>query len=203
MPEWLKDLIVAVGGGTVVLVGILTIFKNLFIKLFETGIESSFEKSLETYRNKLSRSTKAFEILLDREMRFYERMEPLYAELIPLQQDLIYYAKCDEELTHTAECEAFRTHFIRYAELIKEIKNEIFVHQSYIPQNIFSTSTAIVAQMQADLPFWLDVGKSQVDTKYDSIDYTEGQKKIDVVLATIAACQLAIKKRLEELSKLS
>ena len=67
MPEWLIDLIVAIGGGTVVLVGILTIFKNLFIKLFETGIESSFEKNLEKYRNKLSRSTKAYEILLEKE----------------------------------------------------------------------------------------------------------------------------------------
>lgn len=203
MPEWLKDLIVAVGGGTVVLVGILTIFKNLFLKLFETGIESSFEKSLEKYRNKLSRSTKAFEILLDREMRFYERMEPLYAELIPLQQDLIYYAKRDEEVDHAVECKEFRTHFIRYAELIKEIKNEILVHQSYIPQNVFTTSTVVVGQMQADLQFWLDVGKAQIDGKYDSIDYKMGQEKIDVVLANIVEAQLATKKRLEELSKLS
>ena len=203
MTEWLKSLLAAIGGGTVVLVGILTIFKNLFLKLFETGIESSFEKSLEKYRNKLSRSTKAFEILLDREMRFYERMEPLYAELIPLQQDLIYYAKRDEEVDHAVECEAFRTHFVRYAELIKEIKNEILVHQSYIPQNIFTASTVVVGQMQEDLHFWLDVGKAQIDNKYDSIDYKMGQEKIDVVLADIAKAQLAIKKRLEELSQLS
>ena len=203
MPEWLKDLIVAVGGGTVVLVGVLTIFKNLFIKLFETGIESSFEKNLEKYRNKLSRSTKAFEILLDREMRFYEKMEPLYAELIPLQQDLIYYAKRDKELDHTVECEAFRTHFVRYAELIKEIKNEVLVHQSYIPQSIFTASTAVVGQMQADLQFWLDVGKAQIDGKYDNIDYIMAQEKIDVVLAYIAGAELAIKNRLEELSQLS
>ncbi len=29
MPEWLEHLLTAVGGGTVVLVGILTIFKGL------------------------------------------------------------------------------------------------------------------------------------------------------------------------------
>ena len=44
MPEWLKDLLVAIGGGSIVLIGILTIFKQLFLKLFETGIETSFEK---------------------------------------------------------------------------------------------------------------------------------------------------------------
>lgn len=47
MPEWLESLFTAIGGGIVVLVGILTIFKGLLIKLFETGIESSFEKNLE------------------------------------------------------------------------------------------------------------------------------------------------------------
>lgn len=47
MPEWLERLLTAIGGGTVVLVGILTIFKSLIIKLFETGIESSLEKNLE------------------------------------------------------------------------------------------------------------------------------------------------------------
>lgn len=36
MAEWLKSLIVSIGGGTVVLVGILTIFKRLLIKLFES-----------------------------------------------------------------------------------------------------------------------------------------------------------------------
>ena len=203
MPEWLINLLTAIGGGSVVLIGVLTIFKKLFLKLFETGIESSFEKNLEEYRNKLSRSTKAYEILLDREMRFFERMDPLYAELIPLQQDLIYYAKRDNEIEHAVECEEFRTHFVRYAELIKEIKNEILVHQSYIPQNIFTASTVVVRQMQSDLDFWVDVVKAQSKMEYDKIDYDEAQEKIDVVLKCIVDVQLAIKNRLEELSTLS
>ena len=203
MPEWLKNLLAAAGGGTVVLVGLFTIFKGLLVRFFETGIEASFEKNLEKYRNKLSRSTKAFEILLDREMRFYERMEPLYAELIPLQQDLIYYVKRDKELEHAVECKEFKTHFVRYAELIKEIKNEILVHQSYIPQNIFTASTVVVGQMQSDLEFWLEAGKAQSNSEYDKIDYDKGQEKIDIVLKHIVAAQLAIKSRLEELSTLS
>ena len=66
MPEWLKDIIIALGGSTVVLITMLTVFKGLIIKFFETGIESSFEKSLERFKNKLERSTRAYEILLDR-----------------------------------------------------------------------------------------------------------------------------------------
>lgn len=75
MLEWVRGFVIALGGGTVVLIGMLTICKGLFIKFFESEIESSFEKSLERFKNKMERSTRAYEILLDREMRFYERIE--------------------------------------------------------------------------------------------------------------------------------
>ncbi len=101
MPEWFESLLAAIGGGTVVLVGILTIFKGLLVKLFETGIESSFEKNIEKFRNKLERSTRAYEILLDREMRFYEKLEPIVAELVPLEHDLLYYLSQDERTPNT------------------------------------------------------------------------------------------------------
>ena len=62
--------------------------------------------------------------MLDREMRFYERMEPIFAELVPLVHDLLYYMQRDEEIEREKECEAFRENFGRYIELIKELKNE-------------------------------------------------------------------------------
>lgn len=203
MPEWLKDLIVAVGGGTVVLVGVLTIFKNLLIKLFETGIESSFEKNLEKYRNKLSRSTKAYKILLDREMRFYERIEPIFAELVPLEHDLLYYLKKDETVDRKAGCEAFRKHFGRYTELIKTLKNETLIHQSYIPGQVFSASTAVVSQMQEDMPYWFEMCKLLFAGEYEKIDYDKGEEIVDVLMMSLAAAEMSVKLRLEELSKLS
>jgi hypothetical protein len=202
MPEWLKDLIVAVGGGTVVLVGVLTIFKNLLIKLFETGIESSFEKNLEKYRNKLSRSIKAYEILLDREMRFYERIEPIFAELVPLEHDLLYYLKKDERVDRKAGCETFRKHFGRYTELIKTLKNETLIHQSYIPESVFSASTAVVEQMQKDIQYWFDMCKLLFAGEYEKIDYQKGERIVDDLLMKLAEAEISIKLRLEELSKI-
>lgn len=203
MPEWLKDLIVAVGGGTVVLVGVFTIFKNLLIKLFEAGIESSFEKNLEKYRNKLSRSTKAYEILLDREMRFYEKIEPIFAELVPLEHDLLYYLKRDEAVNRKDGCEAFRKHFNRYTELIKTLKNETLIHQSYIPGSVFSVSTAVVVQMQEDIPYWFEMCKLLFAGEYEKIDYKKGEEIVDVLLMSLATAEMSVKLRLEELSKLS
>ena len=116
IPEWLKNMLAAIGGGTVVLVGVLTVFKGLLVKLFETGIESSFEKKLEKFKNNLKRSTTAYEILLDREMRFYEKIDPITAELVPLEHDLLYYLKYNEEGDRAKQSETFRAYFKRYCE---------------------------------------------------------------------------------------
>lgn len=192
-------MLVAIGG-SVVLIGILTIFKNLFLKLFEISMEASFEKSLEKYRNQLSRSTRAYGILLEREMRFYERIEPIFAELVPLVHDLLYYMTRDEDVERKIECEAFRTNFGRYTCLIKELKNEILIHQSYIPQSVFRTSVAVVKQMQDDLNYWYDMEKLLFEGDYENIDYDNGEKAVDRLLLRLSAAEIDIKKRLEELS---
>ena len=200
MPEWLGNLLAAVGGGTVVLVGVLTIFKGLLIKLFETGIESSFEKNLEKFKNKLHRSTKAYEILLDREMRFYEKLEPITAELVPLEHDLLYPLRYDAEANREAQCEAFRKHFKRYCELIKELKNENLIHQSYIPQEVFGSFTSVVKQMQDDIPLWFEMAKLLFAGEYEKIDYESCEKTVNVFLAKLAVAETMVRKRLNQLS---
>ena len=200
MPEWLQNLLTAIGGGTVVLIGILTIFKGLFIKLFETGIESSFEKNLEMFKNKLHRSTKAYKILLDREMRFYDKLDPIVAELIPLEHDLLYYLQYDENADRAEQCDAFREHFKRYGELIKILKNEILIHQSYVPQEVFDAYTTVVKLMQNDMFFWFDMAKFLFAGEYDRIDYKKGEATVDALLIHLAFAETMLRKRLTQLS---
>ena len=200
MPEWLESLLVAIGGGTVVLVGVLTIFKGLLVKLFETGIEASFEKNLEKFKNHLDRSTRAYEMLLDREMRFCEKLEPITAELVPLEHDLLYYLKYDEDADRERQCEAFREHFKRYCELIKDLKNENLIHQSYIPQEVFNAFTSVVKQMQDDMPLWFDMAKFLFAGEYDKIDYGKCETTIDTLLMQLAFAETMVRKRLKQLS---
>lgn len=200
MPEWLESLLVSIGGGTVVLVGVLTIFKGLLVKLFEVGIESSFEKNLEKYKNNLDRSTRAYEILLNREMRFYEKLEPITAELIPLEHDLLYYLKYDENADRERQGEAFREHFKRYCELARDLKNENLIHQSYIPQEIFNAFTYVVKQMQDDMPLWLDMAKLLFAGEYSKIDYEKCETTIDTLLMQFAFAGTMVRKRLKDLS---
>ncbi len=200
MPEWLKNLLAAVGGGTVVLVGVLTIFKGLLIKLFETGIESSFEKNLSKFNNKLERSTRAYELLLDREMRFYEKLEPIVAELVPLEHDLLYHLEHHDGVEHKTECEKFREHLMRYGELIITLKNENLVHQSYTPQEVFDAFIAVVKQMQDDMPLWFDMGKLLFNNEYDKIDYNKCKQTVDILLMRLAYAETKVRSRLKKLS---
>lgn len=200
MSEWLQSLLAAVGGGTVVLVGIFTIFKGVLLKLFETGIESSFQTSFEKFKNNLERSTKAYEILLAREMRFYEKLEPITSELIPLEHDLLYYLKYDKRLDKKAQREDFRENFNRYCELTIELKNEILIHQSYIPQEVFSAYAAVVKQMQDDMPLWSDMAKLLFEDEYDKIDYQKCKSAIDILLKLLALAETMVRKRLKTLS---
>lgn len=200
MSEWLQSLLAAVGGGTVVLVGIFTIFKGVLLKLFETGIESSFQTSFEKFKNNLERSTKAYEILLAREMRFYEKLEPITSELIPLEHDLLYYLKYDKRLDKKAQREDFRENFNRYCELTIELKNEILIHQSYIPQELFSAYAAVVKQMQDDMPLWSDMAKLLFEDEYDKIDYQKCESAIDILLKLLALAETMVRKRLKTLS---
>lgn len=200
MPEWLESILTAIGGGTVVLVGVLTVFKGLIIKLFETGIESSFEKNLVKFKNNLERSTTAYEILLGREMRFYRKLEPIIAELIPLAYDLLYYLKYDEEVDQQGKCEAFRNSFKKYCQIVANLKNENLIHHSYIPQEVFNAFTYVVKQMQDDIFLWLDTAKLLFAGEYDSIDYEKCEVARDELLKRIAFAETMVHKRLKELS---
>ena len=199
MPEWLKSALAAVGGGTVVLVGVLTIFKGLLVKLFETGIETSFEKSFEKFKNKLERSNRAYEILLEREMRFYERLEPIIAELIPLVHDLPYYLEHHDGIERESACEHFRETFLRFGELCTTIKNENLVHQSYIPQEVFSAYSEVAKQMQDDMTVWLEMAEQLFSGSYEKIDYDKSKEMVEILLMRLAFAETMVRKRLSHL----
>jgi len=184
----------------VALIGTLTIFKGLFVKLFETGVESLFEKNFEKFKNRLERSTRAYEVLLNREMRFYENIEPIIAELVPVEHDLLYYLKYDEDIEHKLKCEDFEECFKKYCNLIKKLKNESITHNTYIPQEINAAFTAVVKQMQDDVSLWFNMAKLLFESKYDKIDYEKCKKAVDLVMLKLAFAETLVRKRLKQLS---
>lgn len=200
MPEWFNDLIIAIGGGTVVLVGALTICKNLLIKFFETGIESSFEKNLEKYRNQLSRSTKAFEILLEKEFNYYSTLDPHLATLAPLVQDLVYYADMSNEMELEYRQRQYKENMKTFLEIIPKMKNESVLFQPYIPNQVWIEVSHLIGSMQRDLSLWNQVGNVIFGEDEKNIDLQRARTICDDILLHIATVETVIKKRLTQLS---
>lgn len=194
------ELLKAIGGGTTALIALLTIFKNMFMKFFEKGIDSAFEKNIEKYKNKLTRSTTAFEILLTKEIDFYNKVDPLFAELIILIQDLVYTSDFTNEIPADKRCEEYRKHMLRFLELIKEIKNEILLHQSYIPDNIFSASSTLVGEMQSNLEHLKLVRDKLFEKTNNKINIMQLTELKNTILKQIAYSETLIKTRLTDLS---
>lgn len=80
--EFLKELLAAVGGAVGVVLIILIFFKGVIQKWIDTTIDKAAEKSLAKYSNTLERKTKAYEILLDKELSYYEYLSETMTEFM-------------------------------------------------------------------------------------------------------------------------
>ena len=199
MPEWIKDILVAIGGGSVVLIGILTIFKQLFIKSFETGMETVFQKNMEKYRDQLSRSTRAYEMILDKEMKFYEKTDSIFAELVPLAHDIKRCFDKEDRFKNEKCPQYFWIYLKQYSDLYDKLKTEILIHQAYIPGKISLSYTALSKTMYDDVIYLLDIGKSFFENGND-IDEKIIQERFDNFLSILVIPSALVKERLQELS---
>ncbi|WP_314255834.1 hypothetical protein [Granulicatella elegans] len=184
----------------IILGSIFYLIKWSLEKTIDNGIKSSFEKSMEIFKNNLYRATRAYEILLGREMRFYEKVDSLIAELIPLEQDLLYYLKNNMIENVDIQREKFMEIFKRYGELIISLKNEILIHQLYVPEEIMSNFIDLVKQMQEDAKIWNEMGRLLIEGKEPDINYQICEKIVDRILLKIAISQNGVYGQLKNLS---
>ena len=111
--------------------------------------------------------------------------------------------KIDEEFKREAKCESFKVYFGKYTELTKMLKNEMLLHQAYIPKTVFEESTTFVVQMQDDFDYWFDMAKCLFAGEYGKIDYEKGEKTVEMLLVKLAKMEVSIKNRLKELCDFS
>lgn len=199
--EILEKILIAIGGGATVLVAVLTIFKSIFLKVFDKAIDTIFDKNIEKYRNKLSRTTTAYELLLKKELDFYERLDSHMATLVPLVQDLMYYAKGYEEFEQSAQCEKYRESLLIYLNMIPKLKNDDVLYQPYIPQNVWASVASLIGEMQKELEFWKETAKSLFGLNEIPVNVQKAEEISNSVLMQIAIVEIGMKKRLTELSE--
>ena len=202
LQNFLTTLFSTLGGAVGTVIILLTFGKQVVLKGLEVKLKQGADKNIQILSNKLDRKTRAFQLLLDNEMKFYESIGSYLADLIVDIQDFIFYLGLDET-NHLSkfEYESVRDVFGRIAETNKQIKRSLLISQNYIPQIVFDVTTNLISDIQKGFTPMYNIIEQHVSDKEDVITNEEIKTLKDTILMDCALVNLKIKLRLEDLSK--
>ena len=195
--KWIEN-IVNWFGNAVVLIVLMPFFKGILKHFFETIIKSVYEKNLEQFKDNLYRSTRAYELLLDREMKFYDEIHEDMVELARLQYEL--RASLDRDSKLNTSIDEFIQQYKKYTELFISIKNKVLVNRLYIPKEIIESFLEFIRQIEINHNLWFEVAEIILNDRYDSINKTECEKMINSFIVSLEKTQEKIFKHLKKIS---
>lgn len=197
MNKWIEN-IVNWFGNAVVLIVLMPFFKGILKHFFETIIKSVYEKNLEQFKDNLYRSTRAYELLLDREMKFYDEIHEDMVELARLQYEL--RASLDRDSKLNTSIDEFIQQYKKYTELFISIKNKVLVNRLYIPKEIIESFLEFIRQIEINHKFWFEIAGIILNDRYDSINKADCEKMINSFILSLEKTQEKIFNHLKKIS---
>lgn len=201
MKEWVKEFLIAIGGGSVAILGVVVIIRFIAKTLIEKTVETAFEKSTIKLTNQLQRSTKAYELLLNKELECYGKFDPQLATLVPLVQDLAYYPTKGLSADPDNAKAKFKENVLRFIPIIKDLKNSTVLYQPYIPEAVFIAACELVRIAQKDMEYLRTTADIIFGNKDEELDVERLNAFETGVLKAIGLLEMRIKSRLKELSE--
>ncbi len=198
--DFVKQLLAAVGGAVGITLVILTFFRTLFQRWFENILNTSSQKTLIKLTNSLQRSTRAYEMVLDKEFQFYERTSNFVSDLAVNIQDLLFYITIKED-TEYSNIESARKVLLRILECIPKYKNDIIIYSCYITQDINEAATKIIKDLQNNVNIMKECLKSAIDKMLSEAQEEELKTIVDMTLMNCALITTLIRFRLIKLSE--
>lgn len=198
---FIVQLISAIGGGIGIALIILKLCKSFIQKSLETAIETVSEKSIAKYSNILQRRTTAFELLLNKELDFYNGTSGILSELIVNIQDFTYYLGVSKKHSDTHDYSKAKETALEIVECIPKFKRDVLMAHTYIPDNIHDACSKLISDLQDNLPCMHSELKSALVDENAILDGEQIRKNEETILMDCAVINTRIKMRLEELSK--
>lgn len=150
--EFLSILAPGIFGGLLVFVPLL--IKDAVDAYANKTVTSVFDKRLERYKAKLSRSAMAKHILFEREMAFYDKVDMQIAELIPLIQDV------RDSLIERPFTEDKKKYILRFLKLVPEMKDTSLRYQAYLDPEIWGSFNNLVIELQSQEEKWFELARN-------------------------------------------
>lgn len=177
--EFLSILAPGIFGGLLVFIPLL--IKDAVDAYANKTVTSVFDKRLERYKAKLSRSAMPKQILLEREMAFYDKVDVQIAELIPLIQD------ARDSLIDRPFTEDKKKYILRILELVPEMKDTSLRYQAYLDHEIWGSFNNLVIELQSQEERWYElVRNASTETGYSENDEDAAARMCDDILMQVA-----------------
>ena len=200
MSNLVKEIIIAAGGGTVVLIGFLFFLKYVVQKIANSAIDTAFDKNIIKFSNKIERTTKAYEILMKKEFDFYEKVDSPLASLIPSIVDMHDFVVQPNKFENLDVKEKYKEAFLNYLENMICIKEDVLIYQAYIPETVFNMAMNLIGLLQTYIDFFSETLHIIWKKKEGDVDINQMNQINDTLLISIAKLEVTIKTRLQELS---
>lgn len=200
MSNFVKEIIIAAGGGTVVLIGFLFFLKYVVQKIANSAIDTAFDKNIIKFSNKIERTTKAYEILMKKEFDFYEKVDSPLASLIPSIVDMHDFVVQPNKFENLDVKEKYKEAFLNYLENMICIKEDVLIYQAYIPETVFNMAMNLIGLLQTYIDFFSETLHIIWKKKEGDVDINQMNQINDTLLISIAKLEVTIKTRLQELS---
>ena len=197
--EFVESLLEIVGGVTVVVRATLVFCKSVIEKVIHTQIEKSANKELEIAKSNLSRSMSAYEILLKKEIDYYQSIDRIYAELVVDVHDFKFYSIESPDIDSKVKKEQIRNISLRALQSIKDLKSLNLIYQIYVPIDIFSITGNVIKCLQDNCELISETASKVFEQK--ECDENKINKFTEDILLAVATANAFIKNRLNQLSQ--
>ncbi len=136
-------------------VGVVLLIKRIVEKTIDNIFSEELSKKSQYYISTLNRRTVAYEILLKKELEYYESISDFVSELIVVIQDVLWnYEQFSKQKDNEIK-EKYKKQAIKiYLKILKSIpvtKKDNLIFQNYSSQIVFKKHSEIICYLQKNI----------------------------------------------------
>ena len=156
-----------------ILCGCIFLIKKVVSLTIETIFSDNSSKKMQSHINILNRRTMAYEILLKKELEYYENINDFISEIVVLIQDVCWNYSQIDKTSDIKEKEKYRQasadNFKNLLKIIPKTKKDLLVFKNYSVVEITNEHTNLVCYLQENTENITEILKEKYTKKSEEI----------------------------------
>jgi len=156
-----------------ILCGCIFLIKKVVSLTIETIFSDNSSKKMQSHINILNRRTMAYEILLKKELEYYENINDFISEIVVLIQDVCWNYSQIDKTSDIKEKEIYRQasadNFKNLLKIIPKTKKDLLVFKNYSVVEITNEHTNLVCYLQENAENITEILKEKYTKKSEEI----------------------------------